>query len=275
MKQCPSDQRPGLKLRTWAALLFLALFLNGCTTCQHSTLAGSRHFDFDRDTMAFANELIWEYYFDDQGKWVSHAREPKPDYSLHCFVVARSVRQFFQNARFDAALPKATEAEYRTLVRRVVSSSPRKPLPPDKQIIIPGYADLREFSAAHERALKDECGSAWESYFQRGHWRMVFPFSTGHQEKTAEHLLRDVQANQVPVVHIVRFPSLSINHALVVFDALPTEESIQFTIYDPNDVKAPGSLAYDRKTRHFSLPQNKYFPGGRVDAYEVYTSWDY
>ena len=51
-----------------------------------------------------------------------------------------------------------------------------------------GVADLRAFSQAHERLLKDECGSTLESYFQRGHWRMIMPFSRRNQQGFADKL---------------------------------------------------------------------------------------
>ena len=57
---------------------------------------------FSADTFAYANQLTWIYGHDANGKWTSHRREPKPDYTLHCFIVARSTAQFFLTARFDS-----------------------------------------------------------------------------------------------------------------------------------------------------------------------------
>jgi hypothetical protein len=34
-------------------------------------------------------------------------------------------------------------------------------------------------------------------------------------------------------------------------------------------------LDYDRATKTFNFAGNDYWPGGRVDIYEVYRSWDY
>src|SRR5205809_3808731 len=125
-------------------LLLAGLLLAGCATSPPAA-AGSRHFIFEQDTFAYGNGLIWEYHFDEHGKWRHRSREPKSDYTHHCFVVARSAKQFFQNARFDAALPKADSATYRRRIRKVVSGSPRKGLPEERKIVIPGYADLRAF----------------------------------------------------------------------------------------------------------------------------------
>jgi hypothetical protein len=34
-------------------------------------------------------------------------------------------------------------------------------------------------------------------------------------------------------------------------------------------------LTFDRATRTFSFPFNDYWPGGRLDVYEIYRSWKY
>lgn len=250
---------------------FLAL-LCGCAS---RPFVGSRPFNFQTDTFAYANELVWEYHFDANGKWVHHRREPEPDYTHHCFVVARSARQFFENAKFDPTLPAASAETYRRLIHRVVSIDPSHPLPDSKKIVIPGYANLREFSAAQENLLKSECGGAWESYFQRGHWRMIFPFSRASQEQTAQRLLADLKQNRPPVVHVVRFPQLTINHSVLLFGDKETPTNIVFSVYDPNKPDKPKALTFDRASKTFTFPGNDYWPGGRVDIYEVYRSWDY
>jgi hypothetical protein len=201
-----------------ALLLLLLLLLCGCATPSQSPPV-TRRFDFQTDTFAYPNELVWEYYFDADGKWTSRRREPESTYSHECFVVARSARQFFLNARFDPQQPIADEATYRRLIRGVVSTSPRHMLPDDKKIVIPGYANLREFSQACEKLLKAQCGGSWQSYFQRGHWRVVFPFFRSEQQRMADQLLAHLAQNLPLVVHVICFPELTINHAVVIFDA--------------------------------------------------------
>jgi hypothetical protein len=232
----------------------------------------ARPFVFGHDTFAYANELQWIYYYDEQGDWVHRRNEPQPDYTHHCFVVARAAKQFFLNARFDPALPVADGATYRGRVRAVMASDPRNVASESEKILIPGYASLHEFSAAQEQVLKEECGGTWQSYFQRGHWRMIFPFSRGNQAGMAEQLLASVRANRPAVVHIACFPSLTINHALLLFGARETDAGIEFDAYDPNDAGQPTRLVYDRERRRFRFPMTRYFPGGEVSVYEVYVS---
>ncbi len=252
-----------------AVLLLLVLLFTGCVTREIKP-ANIRPFSFSQDTFAYPNDLVWEYYFDQNGKWTNKRREPHPDYTHHCFVVARSARQFFQHARFDPKQPVADEKTYETLIRKIVSISPRKDLP--EKIIIPGYANLREFSAAQETLLKKNCGGAAQSYLQRGHWRIMLPFTKHQQEKTAVRLLQKIRANRPPIVHLIHAPRLTINHSVVLFDASETSDKIQFSLYDPNKPDAPASLTFDRTTKTFNFPGNDYFIGGKLNVYEIYHS---
>lgn len=257
-------------------VLCLALVLiAGCATGPKPLASSTRRFDFKQDTFAYPNELVWEYYYNSNGVWTTHRREPKPTYALHCVVVARSARQFFDYARFDPTQPVADEGIYRRLVRHVIHLDPRRNPTKADQVVIPGYANLREFSKAHERLLKQECGGAWQSYVQRGHWRMIFPFSRHQQQRVAEQFVTELSTHHPVVVHLVRFPQLTINHAILVFDEEGSEKEIRFQAYDPNLPGAPVTLRFNRETRTFSLPASIYFPGGRVDAYEIYHRWDY
>lgn len=249
------------------------LVLSGCATATKPV--SPRAFSFAHDTLSYPNELVWVYYHDANGKWTSAKRDPKPDYSQHCFVVARTARQFFYAARFDTNRPAADDKTYLRLIRKVVEANPNKVRAEGDRIVIPGYPDLRTFSAAYEEILKAECGGAWQSYFQRGHWRMVFPFSRRHQAATATQLVESLEANLAPVVHLACFPSLAINHAVLVIGLREESDRIEFSIYDPNYPEAPGALTYNRTNRTFTFPANTYFEGGRVDVYQIYHGFCY
>ena len=251
--------------------IFLIVLTAGCVSSSpRLAQPPSRNFNFATDTFCYSNGLVWEYSYNEQGKWTSRRREPPPTYSQHCFVVSRSACQFFENAQFDARLSKADPATYRRLIRAVVATSLRTPLRPEEKIIIPGYADLRSFSAEHTQLLQQECGGAWRCYFQRGNWRVVFPFSRHQQQHVADLIQDELKQRGAVVVHLVRFPQLTINHAVLMFEAQPGPEEIKFLTYDPNDPNTPALITYNRKNRTFQLPWNSYFPGGRVDVYPIY-----
>ena len=252
------------------AVLVAALLGAGCAS--HSRRDPSdRAFEFGRDTVAFTNELLWTYGYGPYGHWQGWPRNPEPTYSLRCFVLARTVKQFYLHARFDPRLPRLEVSGYRPLVRRVIRSSPRQGRPEDERIVIPGYPDLTAFSRAQETLLKAECGGGWRSYFQRGHWRMVFPFSRRHQEKTAIRLIAAARAGVPAVVHVVNFPSLGINHALLVYGVESSGRKHFFAAYDPDAPERPLWLTFDWSRRAFHFPSTEYFPGGKVNVYEVYS----
>lgn len=254
-------------------LLLLALFCSACATGRPAHPVDNRPFDFGRDTFSYANELVWDYSWDEEGRWRGRPRHPPPDYTHHCFVVARTAMQFHRAAAFDPSLPRLDEEGYRDRIREVLRIGTRGRA--GVRVTIPGFTGLREFSLVHGELLKKECGGAWNSYLQRGHWRMVLPFGRGHQADTAGQLRRLTSSGTPAVVHIVCFPSLRINHALLVYGAMEEPGEIRFLTYDPNDPWAPAVLTFDVATRTFRYPATDYFPGGEVDIYQIYHSWLY
>jgi hypothetical protein len=240
----------------------------------HLPDAGPRRFDFARDSFAFENETFWEYHFDAaSGKTTFSRRQPKPDYAHRCFVLTRAARQFLFHARFDQTQKAGDDLACRRLIRAVMARDVRAPAEPGRQIVIPGYADLRQFSRAREPLLKAECGGAWRSYVLRSHWRMIFPISRAHQARTAASLDSALRENVPPIIHLVKFPSLTINHSMILFAAAEAGGSLAFQAYDPNHPAQPVRLSFDHATRTFSLPPNRYWAGGELDIIEIYRNW--
>jgi hypothetical protein len=196
-----------------------------------------------------------------------------PRYVHRCFVLVRVARQFLYHARFDPAAPRADDAAYRRLIRAVLARDPRRPAAAGREIVVPGYQGLRELSGARESLLKAECGGAWRSYVQRSHWRLVMPVSRRHQARTARGLVEAIEHHRAPIIHLLRFPSLAINHGMVVFDGARTDTGAAFLAYDPNDPERPAHLTYRRDTRAFSLPANRYWRGGELDVFEIVRRW--
>jgi len=104
---------------------------------------------------------------------------------------------------------------------------------------------------------------------------MVFGFSASGQEKRADAIAERVRAGRPVVAHIVDFPSLYINHALVLTAVEDKAEGMRFTVYDPNDGSRETHLDFNRETRRWWFPKTPYFRGGEVNIYEVYRDWLY
>ena len=252
------------------ACLITACGILGCAGTASQSLQG-RWFDFQRDTYSFTNQNYWKYDFSPTSSAATRTRsETNVDYHQRCTIMSRTARQFFYNARFDPALPPVGIAELRDLVRGVLARSPRAESPSPEPVLIPGFRDLRDLSSEHEALLKDELSGRWLGYFQRGNWRMIFPFSPGSQRKTVIELASDLARGHLPIVHIVNFPRIDINHTVLVIGFEVTSLQIRFSVYDPNSSEGPRSLVFDRSTSVFSYDRTDYFPGGSVRVYEVY-----
>lgn len=233
-------------------------------------------FEFDRDTFAYANELVWEYLEDPAAQKLIPRRSATPRaYTHRCFVMVRSARQFFYHARFDAAQPLADAERYRELIRTVVRRNPRVAGGESERIVVPGYDSLRDFSRAQAPVLMAGCGGPWQSYVLRSHWRMVLPVSRRHQENLAEQLVRSLRVRRAVIVHLFRFPQLTINHGILLYDLSETGSGLRFTVYDPNQPGEPTELRYHRADRAFYFPRNHYWAGGQVNVVEVYCSLAY
>jgi hypothetical protein len=242
----------------------------GCAWSAAHVMGTFRH---PEDTLSYRNETVWSYALDPAtGRQVHQRREPPPEYTLRCFVLARVVKQFHLHARFDPDGTPLAEAETLRRVRHLLTRDARSRCLETDRIVFPGFAHLRDFSRAHEAVLKREAGGAWQSYFQRGHWRMLFPFSRASQAREAARLVAAVRADTAPVLHVFTIPQLTVNHAIVLFDVSETAAEFRFRAYDPNapdDVLEP---VFNRERREFWLPPTAYFIGGWVRAYEVYCS---
>ena len=249
-------------------LLFAATALAGCV---NRGPAGKGPLRFPADTLAITNETHWLYHVDPAtGTQVSERRVPAPTYALRCFVLGRSVKQFHAHAEFDPAAPAPDEATVRRWVREVVDRSPRTASPAGRRVRIGGFADLNAFSSAWPRVFQEECGGAWQSYLQRGHWRMILPFTRRGQRKEAEALAAGVREGRAPVVHLVDFPRLRMNHAVVLFAVETVGADLRFLAYDPNGPGVPVELWFRDAEANFSMQPVPYFVGGPVSAYEVY-----
>src|SRR6185437_8969637 len=110
-----------------------------------SARAGSAEgFNYSRDTLSFANWTVFTY---ENGRVVSHKNQYGHHYSRRCFVMTRTVEQFYKFARFEPKAPRVDDRELTKRVRNVTRRQPwHDPLPAEKRVVIPGYRDLRELS---------------------------------------------------------------------------------------------------------------------------------
>ncbi len=259
-------------------LVVVALVLTACSTVSRDpgpaiSNSATRRFHFPEDTVGFANETRWMYRPTPDGRGMTHEkRDPPPTYSLRCFVVARLNRQFFDHAEFAPSQPRADATRLRALVREIVHRSPRRSSPAADRVVIPGFGNLRELSETHAPLLQELGGPAFDSYAQRGHWRMVFPLGRRRESREAQRIFNRVESGRPALVHLVRFPQLTINHAVLVFDGHRTADGFEFLAADPNDPSRVSTLTFTASDGRFTWPATLSFIGGRVDVYEIFRS---
>jgi hypothetical protein len=250
-------------------LLFALAVLAICRAS--APAAAPTHFDWRADTIAFSNDTALDYDIDASGRMTTRTRAKPALFSHRCFVLARAVLQFHKFARFAPAQPRATDAEYRALLLglfRVPVWMPERG--PAQRIVFPGYADLNEFSRAHETLMKVTMGAWFPTYLRVGNWRMVGPFPRFGQSNASAQLTRGLDSGKLQAVYLTRFPKM--NHCVILFDYHRLPGGIRFDAYDPNYPNTRSWVDYDAKAQSFNFERRWFWPGGRINLMRVYIS---
>jgi hypothetical protein len=220
-------------------------------------------FAFATDTFAFRNDI--------------RARNRgKPDlYANHCFVLARGLRQFHQFARFDPAAPKVDRAEYARRVRAVASHAPwRPPLPLDDRIVIPGYGNLREFSAGEESAVKEGLGGPFWTWVHWTNWRVTFEnLPPGHQTEVLTQIRDELAAGRLVQLLVTNWPKPELNHTVVVYGYRAEPGGLALSVWDPNDPSSPGTVTFETAQQRFWATRVYDTEQGPIRAFRMYYSW--
>jgi hypothetical protein len=243
---------------------FLAFLLCAASVSQ------ARPFDLHKDTFAFSNDTVFAYGVDEAGKLHINKRDKPAEFSHRCFVLTRADLQFWQFVRFAPELPKVSREEYGRLIRQICripvwSGGPRE------RIVIPGFANLHDFSVAYEGLMKENLGAWFPSYLRVGNWRMMFGHLRPFQAAAARWLLKSTQEHKLRAIYLARFPWM--NHVVIVYAATPKPNGdIRFTVYDPNYPDQPSWVDFIAAESSFSFQKRWYFAGGRVNVMRVFIS---
>jgi hypothetical protein len=228
-----------------------------------------RPFHFETDTFSFANETVWHYVGGTVQAESPGAR--KREYTRHCFVLTRAAVQFWKFATFASGAKPLAPDELAYRIRQVTGRSVWLPaLPLDRQIVFPGFANLRQISAAYPGIFQQNIGEGWPVYFRAGNMPIVLPVSRDEQATLNDQIYRDLHADKPTIVWLYNFPSLSINHVVVIFAGYRDGNAFHYTVYDPNYATAAKKLTFDVATRTFSYQPTFFFKGGTVTARAIY-----
>jgi hypothetical protein len=251
--------------RPWGC--FAAIFV-AISSAEAGTTAD---FNFDRDTLSFANWTVFTY---EHGQIVSHKNQFGHHYSRRCFVMTRTVDQFYKFARFE---PKAVRVDDRELTKRVRNVTRRPPwhdtLPAEKRVVIPGYSNLRELSQDKTRLMQQNIGLGWVVYLRPGNVRMFYLHDKNYQVKTHDQLEEALARNEFFIAYLSDFPILHINHSVLVYKhsrARSSNGSDHYLVYDPNHPDSPRHLEWLPAKREFSFEKDREFTGGFTRVFQVY-----
>ena len=239
-------------------------------------------FRFDKDTFSFANETVYIYPNGYAEKRKLKPGEKPPAFVLHCFVMSRASEQFRNFARFEPAQPPPDDATLARLARRVTGRGAwRGPLPPEKRVVIPGYADLHSLTKARPLVVQKNIGIGWTAYIRPGNWRM-FPYMLNgptQQRHTRERVDDCLARNDLFIAYLTSSPKTSINHAVVLYGRRPQTvtdkraDVIHYLTYDPNHPEAPRDMVWNGRKGEFSYQKDWDFVGGKVTVLQSYSYW--
>jgi hypothetical protein len=236
--------------------------------------APAADFRYHRDTLAFANSTVFQYRAGIPVRRTGAAREKSERYTRRCFVMSRAVVQFHKFARFDRAAAPIDDRELARRIRNVTRRQPwHDPLPQNERIVFPGYANLRELSKARARVLQENIGLGWPTYARIGNFRMFFNHSVPYQEKTHAELNAELARGKMFVAYLSDYPTLHINHSVLVYARKPPRASgkiDKYICYDPNHPEGPRELTWSAQKRAFSYEKDEEFVGGFTRVYHVY-----
>jgi hypothetical protein len=235
-----SFQTVSVPLVPRVVLVALAMLVGACASAPPAPSARPagdavvREFSFERDTFAFRNDIRAFY--------------PERDdlYANYCFVLARGLRQFFLFARFDPAAPRLDRAAYVERVRRIAARAPwHAPIPPEDRVVIPGYANLREFSRAEDSAVKEALGGRFWTLVHWTNWRVGLSVGHEHQARVLEEIRGELAAGRLVQLLITNWPIAELNHTVVAFASHVNGRGVELAIWDPNEPERSGVITFD------------------------------
>jgi len=231
-----------------------------------------RPLTYPDDTFAFKNETVWNYVGGSiqPEKDKEHVR----DYTRRCFVLSRSIVQFWKFARFEPNARPLAAAELAKRIRQVSERSVWLPaLAPKDRIVIPGYHNLHEASDKMRYVFQANIGRGWPIYFRAGNMPIAFWVTRALEDRLNGEIYHDLQMNTPTILWVYRFPSLKMNHVVVVYEGTHDSRGYHYHVYDPNYRDRFSHLDYDPRTRTFRYEPVYFFKGGPVTVRSIYRGW--
>ncbi len=161
-KPSPPQLAPDVMFGTWgksAGVCWLSA-VAAITLARASAVASE--FRFDRDTLAFANQTVFEYH-EGHASLRRGSATKRDAYNRHCFVLCRTAMQFKKFARFDPRSAPLDDTSLAARIRAVTHQTAwADPLPEDQRIL-PNQQCPHDVSA--ERQVPEADSRSFECSF--------------------------------------------------------------------------------------------------------------
>jgi hypothetical protein len=214
----------------------------------------NRHFDFERDTFAFANDVNLPCR--------TRSGVEKRRIYRRCEGFTRAWLQFWKFARFESGEKLPLEEVVRR-TKRVLRQPVYKPaFDEERRIVLPGYTGLREFSRENVEWLPWKFNTFLRTHFYPGIQRMIYPFSQKGQELAANRIQISIRNHEPIAAHLSHFPRIALNHFVICFNCREDAAVCRFDFYDPNRPGGPLEMQFDKQLRRFIYPRTPQFEGG-------------
>ncbi len=184
-------------------------------------------------------------------------REPLADPALRGWADAQVARQFFLHAKFEAAAQPPTTERRLALVLEVLRRDAREASDEARRVVVPGYANLREFSRLHGHLLRAESWSVCECASRAPLLSRAFGMFDG--AAAVMQLNAAVAANQPLIVQLYRQHELRYQRSLLVVAS--REGGKSFVAYDPAAGQPVVELTYNADVGKFTVSDDS---GGAV-----------
>ena len=227
-------------------LLAISPLLGGCSGLRRGAKVvtpGPRAFDFATDTLALLARTPVPL----------ENQEPLSESGLSGHRDAAVARQFFLHASFDPAQSPPTTARRLALVREVLGRKSDGLRTGELRVVIPGYANLREFSRLQGHLIRAE---SWLLCPCEARTELaVKAFGRGGEQKVkaVRELAGSLAANRPAVVRLYQQRVLKYDRSLLVFGAQERDGQMVFDAYDPAVPDAPVQLRFNQSSREFAL----------------------
>jgi hypothetical protein len=114
-------------------------------------------------------------------------------------------------------------------------------------------------------------GLGWPFYFRAGNIVIASWVTRALEDRLNREIFHDLQLNTPTIIWAYRFPSLKLNHVIVIYAGTRDPNGrYHYLVYDTNYRDASKHLDYDPHTRTFTYQPVYYFKGGPVTVRSLY-----